>query len=175
MAHYITSALLVALHNVRPAAHTAAYDRPVLTGLPVVWRAIGWSGEPTSYGLYDRIRTIMAAVGGPACSPPCSSRPVLHHPIAERTEPMPSADTTEHLQGHHQHQIVDPITMRVPDACRYLGIGRSSLYLLISEGEIEIVKLGSSTLVLTASLRSLIERRRQSDLNRPGIAGGPNS
>ncbi|MBL4717159.1 MAG: helix-turn-helix domain-containing protein [Erythrobacter sp.] len=51
--------------------------------------------------------------------------------------------------------------MRVPEACRYLGIGRSSLYVLIGEGEVEVIKLGSSTLVLTASLRSLVKRRRK--------------
>ena len=55
---------------------------------------------------------------------------------------------------------IEPIAMRVPEACRYLGIGRSTLYVLIGEGEIEFIKLGSSTLVLTESLRSLVERRR---------------
>lgn len=55
---------------------------------------------------------------------------------------------------------IEPIAMRVPEACRYLGIGRSTLYVLIGEGEIEYIKLGSSTLVLTESLRELVERRR---------------
>lgn len=57
-------------------------------------------------------------------------------------------------------KAIDPITMRVPDACRYIGISRSTLYVLIAEGEIEIVKLGCSTLVLTESLKMLIARRR---------------
>lgn len=57
---------------------------------------------------------------------------------------------------------IEPIAMRVPEACRYLGIGRSTLYVLISEGEIEFIKLGSSTLVLTESLRNLVARRRRS-------------
>lgn len=55
---------------------------------------------------------------------------------------------------------IEPISMRVPDACRYIGISRSTLYVLIAEGEIEIVKLGCSTLVLTESLRALIAKRR---------------
>lgn len=59
---------------------------------------------------------------------------------------------------------IEPISMRVPDACRFTGISRSSLYLLISRGEVEIVKLGSSTLVLTESLRGFIERRRHRNL-----------
>ncbi len=74
---------------------------------------------------------------------------------------MPSAGTTEHLREHRQRQTIEPIVMRVPEACRYLGIGRSTLYVLIGKREIEIIKLGSSTLVLTASLRSLVERRRK--------------
>lgn len=59
-----------------------------------------------------------------------------------------------------QRPAVEPIAMRVPEACRYLGIGRSTLYVLISEGEIEFIKLGSATLVLTESLKELVERKR---------------
>ncbi len=50
--------------------------------------------------------------------------------------------------------------MRVPDACRFTGISRSTLYLLIARGEVEVVKMGSGTLVLTQSLREFIEKRR---------------
>ncbi|MBO6769712.1 MAG: helix-turn-helix domain-containing protein [Erythrobacter sp.] len=55
---------------------------------------------------------------------------------------------------------IEPIAMRVPEACRYLGIGRSTLYVLIGQGELEYIKLGSSTLVLTESLKSLVESKR---------------
>ena len=61
--------------------------------------------------------------------------------------------------GRDAHAI-EPITMRVPDACRYIGVSRSTLYVLIADGEIEIVKLGCSTLVLTESLKALIAKRR---------------
>lgn len=61
--------------------------------------------------------------------------------------------------GRDAHAI-EPITMRVPDACRYIGVSRSTLYVLIAGGEIEIVKLGCSTLVLTESLKALIAQRR---------------
>ncbi|MGQ3230102.1 MAG: helix-turn-helix domain-containing protein [Blastomonas fulva] len=50
--------------------------------------------------------------------------------------------------------------MRIPDACRLTGISRSTLYLLIARGEVEVVKMGAATLVLTESLRQLIERHR---------------
>lgn len=57
---------------------------------------------------------------------------------------------------------IEPISMRVPDACRFTGISRSTLYLLIARGEVQVVKMGSATLVLTESLRQLIERHRYS-------------
>lgn len=74
---------------------------------------------------------------------------------------MPSPNRTEHLRELDRRPPIEPIAMRVPDACRYVGIGRSTLYVLIARGEVEIIKLGSSTLVLTASLRRLIERGRE--------------
>lgn len=61
---------------------------------------------------------------------------------------------------HIGPQAITPISMRVPDACQFLGIGRSTLYLLIGKGEIEIVKVGTATLVLTSSVHGLIERLR---------------
>ncbi|WP_313906802.1 helix-turn-helix domain-containing protein [Sphingopyxis sp. P1IMeth2] len=56
--------------------------------------------------------------------------------------------------------------MRVPDACRFTGISRSTLYLLIARGEVEIVKMGAATLILTESLRDLIERQRGTSTSR---------
>lgn len=74
---------------------------------------------------------------------------------------MPSASTTESLREQCRPKAIEPIAMRVPEACRYLGVGRSTLYVLISRDEIEVIKMGSATLVLTASLRSLVERMRR--------------
>lgn len=76
---------------------------------------------------------------------------------------MPKAEETDRQTERKHQSTIEPIAMRVPEACRYLGIGRSTLYVLISEGEIEFIKLGSSTLVLTESLRALVERRRKQD------------
>lgn len=56
---------------------------------------------------------------------------------------------------------VAPIAVRVPEAAKMLGISRSRFYELIESGDIEIVKLGRSTLVPVASLHSLIERLRR--------------
>jgi excisionase family DNA binding protein len=72
-----------------------------------------------------------------------------------------TSGANEQRGSQNRQSEIQPIAMRVPEACRYLGIGRSTLYVLIGEGEIEFIKLGSSTLVLTESLRSLVERRRR--------------
>ena len=57
-------------------------------------------------------------------------------------------------------QSVDAICVRVNDAARMIGVGRTKLYELISSGELETVKLGKATRVTTASLHKLVERHR---------------
>jgi len=52
-----------------------------------------------------------------------------------------------------------PITVRIPEACRLTGIGRSKLYELIAAGEIEIVKVGTITLVPMTSLTTFLQRQ----------------
>lgn len=47
--------------------------------------------------------------------------------------------------------------MRIPDVCRFTSLSRSTLYLLISRSEVEIVKIGAGTHVLTESLRALMK------------------
>ena len=52
------------------------------------------------------------------------------------------------------------ITVRIREACRITGIGRSKLYELIGRGDIETVKVGTITLIPVDSLRLFIERCR---------------
>lgn len=54
----------------------------------------------------------------------------------------------------------EPLAVRIPDAVRMTGIGRSKLYELIASGEIETVKVGRCTLVPMESLRALLGRLR---------------
>ena len=54
----------------------------------------------------------------------------------------------------------DPICVRVNDAARMIGVGRTKLYELIAAGEVETVKFGKSTRITTASLHDLIRRQR---------------
>ncbi|MGB3739104.1 MAG: helix-turn-helix domain-containing protein [Pontixanthobacter sp.] len=55
-------------------------------------------------------------------------------------------------------QPVEPICVRINDAARMIGVGRTKLYELISSGELETVKIGKATRVTTASLQGLIRR-----------------
>ncbi len=50
-----------------------------------------------------------------------------------------------------------PLTVRIPEACRMTGIGRSKLYQLIGAGEISTIKVGAITLVPVASLRRFLK------------------
>lgn len=50
-----------------------------------------------------------------------------------------------------------PLSMKIPDAVEFLGIGRTKLYELISAGEIEAKKSGKNLLVLTASMLRYLE------------------
>lgn len=65
------------------------------------------------------------------------------------------------LEGLPEDAVFNrPLTVRIREACRLTGIGRSKLYELIAAGEIEIVKVGTITLIPTGSLQSFVELRR---------------
>jgi len=53
-----------------------------------------------------------------------------------------------------------PLTVRVREACRLTGIGRSKLYELIKAGEIETIKVGHMTLIPMGSLARFIDAKR---------------
>lgn len=46
--------------------------------------------------------------------------------------------------------------MRVPEACHLLSIGWNKLYELIASGDIETVKIGTGTRIVTSGLRRLL-------------------
>jgi excisionase family DNA binding protein len=52
----------------------------------------------------------------------------------------------------------EPLAVRVPEACRMIGIGRSKFYELIAEGAIKAVKIGSVTVIPIVQLKALIEQ-----------------
>ena len=52
---------------------------------------------------------------------------------------------------------MEAIAISISDAAKALGVGRTSVYMLIKEGRLEVFKLGRRTLVKTASIRRLVE------------------
>ena len=53
-----------------------------------------------------------------------------------------------------------PLTVRIREACRMTGIGRSKFYELIQEGSIEVIKVGGMTLVPIAELEAFLAMQR---------------
>jgi len=73
-------------------------------------------------------------------------------------DPSP-APCDEHARVDRGHTLV-PITVRVPKAIELTGLSRTKLYELIKANEIEVIKVGASTLIVVASLHEFVERRR---------------
>ncbi len=63
----------------------------------------------------------------------------------------PKATRTNHAE---------PLAVRIPDAVRMTGIGRSKLYELIASGDLETIKIGRCTLVTVDALKALLAKAR---------------
>lgn len=70
---------------------------------------------------------------------------------ARNQVPVTNADTAP---------AFEPITVRIPTAIKLTGIGRSKLYELIAEGALDVVKVGSATLITVDSIKRMLEARR---------------
>ena len=51
---------------------------------------------------------------------------------------------------------IEPLAIRVPQATQISGISRSELYRRAKQGQLEIIKLGTSSLITMVSLKHLI-------------------
>jgi excisionase family DNA binding protein len=56
------------------------------------------------------------------------------------------------------HPELEALSVRIPDACGMLGVGRSKVYELLTSGELASIKIGASRLVIVASMKLLVER-----------------
>lgn len=50
---------------------------------------------------------------------------------------------------------MQPLLLPIPATCKALGIGRSTVYRLIQEGALAVVKVGRRTLIRVASIRRI--------------------
>jgi excisionase family DNA binding protein len=67
---------------------------------------------------------------------------------------------------HRSPSLAEPISVRIPEAVRLTGLSRSRVYELMKSGDIEFVKVGSSTLILVESLHRFIAGKRQPGAQR---------
>ena len=51
---------------------------------------------------------------------------------------------------------MEVLTVSINDTARALGLGRTSIYLMIADGRLEALKLGRRTLILSESIRRLV-------------------
>ena len=56
-------------------------------------------------------------------------------------------------------QDLAPLAHNVPDACRRLGVSRTTLYELIASGEIRSFKVGARTLIPETELRKFVAEK----------------
>lgn len=56
---------------------------------------------------------------------------------------------------------IEPISVRVPDASRMTGLGRSTIYELIASGDIEAAKVGRATVIMVESIRNFLVANRK--------------
>lgn len=56
---------------------------------------------------------------------------------------------------------IEPISVRVPDASRMTGLGRSTIYELIASGDIEVAKVGRATVIMVDSIRKFLAGNRK--------------
>lgn len=52
---------------------------------------------------------------------------------------------------------MEPISVTVRDACSLIGVGRTKLYELIGNGQIEAIRIGGRRLVKVSSIRALVD------------------
>jgi excisionase family DNA binding protein len=68
-------------------------------------------------------------------------------------------DEERHFGAGHklQQRAPDPITVTVTETRRLSGLSNTTVYKLIGEGKLSVIKIGARTLVTFASLRKLLE------------------
>jgi excisionase family DNA binding protein len=61
------------------------------------------------------------------------------------------------MELHMKYKTVEKLAYRVSEAVEATGIGRSKLYLLIKQGRLRTVKVGSITLIPASELLALVD------------------
>ena len=62
---------------------------------------------------------------------------------------------------------VECLAVTIPDAAKMLGVGRSTIYGLLGNGQIDGRKIGDRTVITTASIRSFLEGSPAASITAP--------
>lgn len=62
---------------------------------------------------------------------------------------------------------IEPLAVRIPDACRLSGFRRSEIYRRAGLGEIVLLKIGRTTVVDMASLRAAVAALPRASIRAP--------
>lgn len=83
-----------------------------------------------------------------------------HEPTpAPKMAQQRSPSTTTSTEKHHEPDRVEPLLVDTHTACALLSCGRTKLFDLLNKPDgLQRVKIGTKTLVTTASIRELIEQ-----------------
>lgn len=79
---------------------------------------------------------------------------------AEEADSPGDAGTREDQSSPHPipAKKIEPLTLSIKDASGLLGLGRTTIYRLIGDQDLETVKIGNRTLIKTESIKRLLER-----------------
>jgi excisionase family DNA binding protein len=61
----------------------------------------------------------------------------------------------------HDSQAPDRLLLRLPEAARALGLGRSTIYQLVQRGELPVVRVGRAVRVPAEALREWVARQTE--------------
>jgi excisionase family DNA binding protein len=64
----------------------------------------------------------------------------------------------------YQGNIVEPLAFSIADACKVLGVGRTTLYAAIKRDELKSVKVGRRTLITAEALKTWLNSRASQSL-----------
>ena len=80
----------------------------------------------------------------------------MRNPCTCDTSPDPSPDGNE--RAEHPEEVQRPLLLTVKEAAALIGIGRTTLYRLMEDGEIDSVRIGSSRRIPLAATYQFVDR-----------------
>lgn len=76
-------------------------------------------------------------------------------------------NTSERSEEESRYAIShSPLLVNVTDAMRTLAVGRTKFYELVNDGEIELVKIGSKSCAVVATIEAYVDRLRTKGVAR---------